>query len=160
MSLQTPTRIRTRQRELVSQGEDTSRAEVSSRDTSIERPTIVGLAVKPVGKPCAGNPHARFDERGWETGRWPLAPSYRAHPRLYQTCRLPHRSDFVCFLRDFDRAGEATGMPVRDPELTKLPCGIACRRGATSAMRWARAMQARYPSNVCGAGAAVIGLLA
>jgi hypothetical protein len=26
-----------------------------------------------------------FDERGWETGRWPLAPSYRAHPRLYQT---------------------------------------------------------------------------
>jgi RNA-directed DNA polymerase len=23
------------------------------------------------------------DERGWETGRWPKAPSYRAHPRLY-----------------------------------------------------------------------------
>ena len=23
------------------------------------------------------------DERGWETGRWPQAPSYRAHPRLY-----------------------------------------------------------------------------
>ena len=26
-------------------------------------------AVKPVGKPDAGNPHVRFDERGWETGR-------------------------------------------------------------------------------------------
>src|SRR5262245_33747444 len=57
---------------------------VSSLDTSIKRPTIVGLVVKPIGKPSAGNRHARFDERGWETGRWPLAPSYRAHPRLYQ----------------------------------------------------------------------------
>src|SRR5271165_7556919 len=27
------------------------------------------LAVKPVGKPDAGNPHVRFDERGGETGR-------------------------------------------------------------------------------------------
>src|SRR5918911_796241 len=29
--------------------------------------TAVGLAVKPVGKPDAGNPHVRFDERGRET---------------------------------------------------------------------------------------------
>ena len=56
---------------------------VSSHDTSIGRPTIVGLVVKPIGKPSAGNRHARFDERGWETERWPWAPSYRAHPRLY-----------------------------------------------------------------------------
>jgi len=83
MSLQTPTTIRARQWKLISQGEDTSRAGVSSRDASIERPTVVGLAVKPIGKPSAGNRHARFDERGWETERWPLAPSYRAHPRLY-----------------------------------------------------------------------------
>ena len=71
MSLQTPTTIRTRQWKLISQGEDTSRAGVLSRDTSIERPTIVGLVVKPIGKPSAGNRHARFDERGWETERWP-----------------------------------------------------------------------------------------
>ena len=70
-SLQTPTTIRTRQWTLIPQGEDTSRAGVSSRDTSIERPTIVGLVVKPIGKPSAGNRHARFDERGWETERWP-----------------------------------------------------------------------------------------
>jgi len=38
--------------------------------------------VKPVGEPDAGNPHVRFDERGWETGR-PLG-CYRAHPRLYR----------------------------------------------------------------------------
>jgi hypothetical protein len=29
--------------------------------------------VKPAGKPDAGNRHVRFDERGWETGRWPKA---------------------------------------------------------------------------------------
>ena len=50
----------------------------------------VCLAVKPVGEPDTGNRYVRFDERGWETGRWPLAPSYRAHPRLYQPAR--HRA--------------------------------------------------------------------
>ena len=44
---------------------------------------LVCLSVKPVGKPNAGDRHVRFDERGWETERWPQAPSYRAHPRLY-----------------------------------------------------------------------------
>jgi hypothetical protein len=39
--------------------------------------------VKPVGKPDAGNPHVRFDERGWETGRR-SGVSARAHPRLYK----------------------------------------------------------------------------
>src|SRR5260221_509719 len=39
--------------------------------------------MKPVGEPDALIGHVRFDERGWETERWPLAPSYRAHPRLY-----------------------------------------------------------------------------
>src|SRR5215211_3320687 len=62
-------------------------AEVS-RNTSINWPHVVCLAVKPVGEPDAGDRHVRFDERGWETGRWALAPSYRAHPRL---CLLPHR---------------------------------------------------------------------
>jgi hypothetical protein len=32
-------------------------------------------AMKPVGKPDAGNPHVRFDERGWETG-----PRYASPP--------------------------------------------------------------------------------
>src|SRR5437879_5282483 len=47
--------------------------------------TPVCLTVKPVGEPDAGDRHVRFDERGWETGRWPQAPSYRAHPRLYRS---------------------------------------------------------------------------
>src|SRR5262252_2601627 len=88
MSLQTPTTIRARPWKLISQGEDASRPRVSSLDTSIKRPTIVGLVVKPIGKPSAGNRHAQFDERGWDTGRWPLAPSYRAHPRLYHSRKL------------------------------------------------------------------------
>jgi hypothetical protein len=29
--------------------------------------------VKPVGEPDAGNPHVRFDERGWETERCRMA---------------------------------------------------------------------------------------
>jgi len=29
----------------------------------------VSLVVNLVGKPDASNPHVRFDERGWETGR-------------------------------------------------------------------------------------------
>jgi hypothetical protein len=28
---------------------------------------VVCLAVKPAGKPDAGNRHVQFDERGWET---------------------------------------------------------------------------------------------
>src|SRR5262249_24173102 len=40
--------IRARQWKLISQGEDASRPRVSSLDTSIKRPTIVGLAVKPI----------------------------------------------------------------------------------------------------------------
>src|ERR1700730_7813301 len=40
-------------------------------------PTLVARAVcltmKPVGEPYAGNPHVRFDERGWETERCRMA---------------------------------------------------------------------------------------
>ena len=41
--------------------------------------------MKPVGKPDAGNPHVRFDERGGETERlWPAtAPFLDSTPRLY-----------------------------------------------------------------------------
>jgi hypothetical protein len=44
----------------------------------------VGLEVKPVGEPDAGNPHVRFDERGEETGRWSIDPKL---PRLSSTLR-------------------------------------------------------------------------
>jgi len=39
---------------------------------------VVGFAVKPVGKPDAGNRHVRFDERGRETE--PLAKPHATAP--------------------------------------------------------------------------------
>jgi hypothetical protein len=55
-----------------------------------------------------GNSARPVRERGSETGRWPLAPSYRAHPRLYQGTSVcaPHVS--VRYLRCFCRANELT----------------------------------------------------
>jgi hypothetical protein len=49
----------------------------------------VGLAVKPIGERSAGNPHAAFDERGWETGRLPIGsklprPSSTLQERRYR----------------------------------------------------------------------------
>src|SRR5215510_12682373 len=88
---------------------------VSSLDTSLKRPTIVGLVVKPIGKPSAGNRHARFDERGWETECWPSAPSYRAHPRLYLTARSLHCGDSVRLRCYFRRPDELASMPACDP---------------------------------------------
>ena len=61
---------------------------------------VVCLAVKPVGEPDAGDRHVRFDERGWETERWPLAPSYRAHPRLYHSVALCHGHVRFTFITD------------------------------------------------------------
>src|SRR3954453_610365 len=76
MSLETPEKVRTLQRKLY-------RAAKAKRDhgLTLVSPARHMPAMKPVGKPDAGNPHVRFDERGRETG---LAKAcYRALPRLY-----------------------------------------------------------------------------
>ena len=49
--------------------------------------------MKPVGKPDAGNPHVRFDERGRETGQ-----CYRARPRLYHSLLCLMRSVYGSIL--------------------------------------------------------------
>ena len=102
MSLETPDKIRSLQRKLYCKAKaepafagarsgpvlpriclrGIGRPMPSTRAQSV---VAVGLAVKPVGKPDAGNPHVRFDERGWETGRCQRAQAYRAHPRLYRS---------------------------------------------------------------------------
>ncbi len=81
---------------------------VLSRDTCVERPSVVCLAVKPVGEPDAGNPHVRFDERGGKTelrrglrhqqlakaagnSYSPSPKRYRVSPRLYRSSRFPAR---------------------------------------------------------------------
>src|SRR5258708_33377827 len=57
--------------------------------------------MKPVGKPDAGNPHVRFDERGLGNGT-AIRVSTRAQPRLYRRsfprCSIKYRCivEFSC----------------------------------------------------------------
>jgi len=60
-------------------------------------------AVKPVGKPDAGNPHVRFDERGGETDR------SRGTAPLLDSTRLPGQLDSLSGI--FARGGSASGSP-------------------------------------------------
>src|ERR1051325_1919772 len=53
-------------------------------NTHRTRRAAVCLGVKPVGKPDAGNPHVRFDERGRETERCRMAQA--TAPVLDSTC--------------------------------------------------------------------------
>ena len=87
---------------------------VLSRDTRVERPSVVCLAVKPVGEPDAGNPHVRFDERGGKTelrrglrhqqlakaagnSYSPSPKRNRVSPRLYQSSRFLARRFTAAF---------------------------------------------------------------
>src|SRR5271165_3683804 len=70
MSLQTPNMIRVHQRKLNHE----VKQEIIPRKRRL-RSVIFSVCptVKPVGEPDAGNPHVRFDERGWETERCRMA---------------------------------------------------------------------------------------
>src|SRR4029453_2548377 len=63
MSLTTPTTIRTLQSCAATRRRDSCRADIACGGPLL----FVGLTVKPVGEPDAGERHVRFDERGWET---------------------------------------------------------------------------------------------
>ena len=72
------------------------------------------LAVQPVGKPDAGNPHVRFDGRGRETER-PL-PLPRSSPPLPDPGLLPPRADYRGRCEKVDQAIlRASGVSPRDP---------------------------------------------
>ena len=95
MSLTTPSKLRELQIKLYRQAKNWAPPSAIARHASIRSGISASSsaecrwnpvresAVKPVGKPDAGNPHVRFDERGWETGRR-SGVSARAHPRLYK----------------------------------------------------------------------------
>src|SRR5215472_9278660 len=95
MSLTTPSKLRDLQIKLYRQAKNWAPPSAIARHASIRSGISASSsaecrwnpvresAVKPVGKPDAGNPHVRFDERGWETGRR-SGVSARAHPRLYK----------------------------------------------------------------------------
>ena len=78
LGLKPPKKVRNLQRKLYFKAKlDGTR---SIREASIgffDRLTLSSFVcseVNPVGKPCAADPHARFDERGWETGLYATAP--------------------------------------------------------------------------------------
>src|SRR3954471_8470768 len=74
-------------------------------NTHRTRGPAVGRGLKPVGKPDAGNPHVRFDERGRETERCRMAQAtapvldstkclwteFRAAGTLPPDCSLAHQ---------------------------------------------------------------------
>ena len=65
MSLTTPSKLRELQIKLYRKAKN----EPKCRRVALRWSLVRESTVKPVGKPDAGNPHVRFDERGWETGR-------------------------------------------------------------------------------------------
>src|SRR5262249_37181175 len=86
------------------------------RSSAMQTPgetTVVGLEMKPVGEPYAGNPHVRFDERGVETERWPHGAK---QPRLSSTLPLRFTGTYGWCqkLRPVRSENASTAIKVRD----------------------------------------------
>src|SRR5258706_16399179 len=96
MSLTTPDKIQNLQSKLYCLTKTVTCRGVVRPTSAMSGRAVVCLAVKPVGKPGAGNRHAPVDERGWETGDGQRAPSYRAHPRLYQLGYCRRTGQLTC----------------------------------------------------------------
>ena len=125
-------------------------------------------AVKDLGKPCAGEPHARFDERGLETGHGhgTAAPAkiMRGQRRTYRPPRqpptLPRRQSLLRSQARYALLPAATPRerrfaPARTPIIPRDPLLLNRGRQATSPDR--RAMRvlaagAKRPSRGVAAG--------
>ena len=84
-------------------------------------PRAVGLlpvcpSMKLVGKPGAGNRHARFDERGWETGRCRMAPA--TAPILDSTFAAAHRNASIRSLLEAKRTFREALLPLGATRMT------------------------------------------
>ena len=97
--------------------------------TRAQSVVAVGLAMKPVGKPDAGNPHVRFDERGRETGH-----RHRARPRTRQVKgRKRHiLTDTVGHL--VTARVHAADIQDRDGRQTCWPQSATCFRGCAMSL--------------------------
>ena len=80
--------------------------------------------MKPVGKPDAGNPHVRFDERGRETERCPTRPK---PPRPSSTLQVKERKRHILT----DTLGLLLAVSVH-------PASVQDRDGAEALLREAR----------------------
>src|ERR1700751_4773403 len=84
-------------------------------------------ALKPVGKPDAGNPHVRFDERGEETGRLQsLKP-----PRPSSTL-LPARPCRRQVLAEHAMLAKMTVANAGSPRKARISRKPSCREGRLS----------------------------
>jgi hypothetical protein len=97
-------------------------------------------AMKPVGKPDAGNPHVRFDERGGETGREsdtaPFLDSTADNPETRRTRTMTDKNSIAYNRsppddvpgrnpRSVNPAGTAPGHDGGGNDLKRLLLGIA-----------------------------------
>src|SRR6478672_5718123 len=108
MSLQTPTIIRVLQRKLCREAKKESTPHRCRLRSVI---CFVCLRTKPVGEPDAGNPHVRFDERGWETERCRMAQA--TAPILDST--VPVRMSMCPVLGSLVPSGPDTAHPTSSP---------------------------------------------
>ena len=79
----------------------------------------VCLAVKPVGKPDAGNRHVRFDERGWETERCQMA---QATAPILDSTRTDLASKYQEICSDVDQSIDtrhSSKSPRAQPQLAR-----------------------------------------
>src|SRR6202011_2487831 len=79
--------------------------------------------MKPVGEPYAGNPHVRFDERGWETERCRMAQA--TAPILDSTeVSMPRRAGYGCSRRRTGLSADGAFWAVFDPSVSlAVHCG-------------------------------------
>src|SRR3954467_6417673 len=103
----------------------------------------VGLAVKPVGKPDAGNPHVRFDERGRETGCCRMAQA--TAPVLDSTIDWFPGALLALFLERTQRLAQQDAGSFCFHPLHPLRPGLACLRK----------LLIQLPNLACRAGCAV-----
>jgi hypothetical protein len=83
--LSTPLRTRRSRKELYS----SAKLGMFSESRPMRDRPIVCWRVKPVGEPCAGNPHARFDERECGNGAWHAAIEARTGKPRHGTMPKP-----------------------------------------------------------------------
>ena len=131
MCLETPSSDQKPSEEAVSRSEGSVAIWMTLISTTRRVPVM-----KPVGKPDAGNPHVRFDERGWETGRChmaqlprPSSPLQRGcHPELRFAIRLNNSQDTVVAENSKTRVEAASQLYappqfsiIRNPETSRIP---------------------------------------
>src|SRR5207344_1560225 len=123
MSLQTPTIIRVLQRKLCREAKKESTPHRCRLRSVI---CFVCLMTKPVGEPDAGNPHVRFDERGWETERRRMAQA--TAPILDSTSRAAAKAQFTSAFGGAAEVHGRTASAASEAYDPKLPIGrqICC----------------------------------